>query len=268
MIATPIGNLRDISLRALDTLTAVPLLAAEDTRVARRLLAAHNIRGKKILSLRAHNENRAAVAVINGARAYGSAAYLADAGTPGVSDPGGRLVRLARAEGVRVIPIPGASALTALWSAAGIFGEVHFLGFPPRAAAARRDFFQSLTALSGYAALFEAPRRVADTVMQLREVLGDAARAVVGRELTKAFEQLVDTTVGDLAAAIAADEVPTRGEFSLLVELPGRGAGAAGDELFIALAQELPLRRAAALAAKFGGGEANNYYRRRIKGEI
>lgn len=267
VIASPIGNLRDISQRALDILSSVSLLGAEDTRVARRLLAAHGIYGKRLLSLRAHNENHAAEALLAGAFELGTVAYLSDAGTPSISDPGARLVRAARAAGVRVSPVPGASALTALLSVAGVpESAVHFFGFPPRAAVRRRDFFEKLLLLSGSAVLFEAPTRMSDTVSQLLAVLDSNTRVVVGRELTKTHEQVVDISLENLEQALAEGSVPARGEFTLLVELPGRNPLAAvGDALFTALAAELPRRRAASLAAQFCGGDANDYYRRHIK---
>lgn len=267
LIAAPIGNLADISARALDIIRQTPLVAAEDTRRARRLLAAHGISGKKILSLRAHNENHAAAALIEKMAVVGAAVYLADAGTPGISDPGGRLVRAVRAAGMRVSPIPGASALSALLSVAGTTAETtHFFGFAPRAKGERRRFFAELPTFAGNIVLFEAPLRVADTVAHLREFFGDAARAVVGREITKLHEQIVEAPLAEIAAALAAGDIPARGEFSLLLESPGQKSplAATGQALFDELCKELPPRRAAALAARLGGDSAAAYYRRRL----
>ena len=149
LIASPVGNLRDISMRALDILAQTPLLAAEDTRRARQLLAAHGIGGKKVMSLRAHNESRAAQELIRQMQTAKQAAYLSDAGTPGISDPGAKLVRMARAAQIRISSVPGASALTCLLAAAGTESAVHFFGFPPRAAAARKSFLATNSVFRG-----------------------------------------------------------------------------------------------------------------------
>ena len=257
----------DISARALDILKQTPLLAAEDTRRARQLLGAHGIRGKKILSLRAHNENRAAVLLIKKMADVGEAAYLADAGTPAISDPGGRLVRAVRAAGMRVSPVPGASALSALLSVAGTTADAtHFFGFAPRAKEERRRFFAALPAHAGNIVLFEAPLRMVDAVAQLRAVFGDSARAVVGREITKLHEQIVELSLAEMATALAAGDIPVRGEFTLLVESPGcpNPLAAVATALFDELCRELPPRRAAALAARLAGGSAAAYYRRHL----
>ena len=262
VVATPIGNLEDLSGRARRVLAEAPAVAAEDTRVARRLLSACGLGGKKMLSARAHNEARMTEAILKAIAEHGCCAYVSDAGTPGISDPGGRLVRAARAAGARVIPIPGPSALTTLLMAAGAGeGEIHFLGFPPRAPGKRGAFFQGLCGLSGCAVLFEAPTRFADALDLLSESLGGGARTVLGRELTKVHEQIVEGTVDDLRAMAARGEIPARGEFCILAETPGRRELAAGRELFAALWTEMPPRRAAALAAKFSGADADALYR-------
>ena len=266
LIAAPIGNLQDISLRALATLRQVPLVAAEDTRRARTLLSAHGIAGKKYLSLRAHNENHAAAQIVRHLQSGEDAAYLSDAGAPGVSDPGARLARAVRAAGCAVSPLPGASALTAMMSAAGMReGAVHFMGFAPRAPAARRRFFEQLPLLAGNIMLFESPRRMENAVSLLREFFGDNARAVVGRELTKAHEQIEDMPLSELSAALSEGKIPLRGEFSLMVESPGASPlSLAGRRLFEALAKELPPRKAAAIAAQFGEESAADHYRRHL----
>ncbi len=267
LIASPVGNLRDISARALDILARTPLLAAEDTRAARRLLAAHGVRGKTVMSLRAHNESRAAAALIARMRSAGAAAYLSDAGAPGVADPGANLARAARAAGIRVSPIPGASALTCILSAAGSGGAAHFFGFAPRSPAARERFFAGLPAFAGDIVLFESPLRIADTVSRLRAAFGDDARAAVGREMTKLHEQIASAPLAEMERALVSGDIPARGEFTLLVESPGRAPlSLAGRELFDVLAKELPPRRAAKIAAQFTGESAASYYRRRLAG--
>ena len=262
VVATPIGNLEDLSERARRVLAETPAVAAEDTRVARRLLSACGLRGKKILSVRAHNEARMSGAILKTIAECGSCAYISDAGTPGISDPGGRLARIARNNGVNVVPIPGPSALTTILMAAGV-GEkaVHFFGFPPRAAGKRKAFFQELRGLNGCAVLFEAPTRFVNALELLTDSLGGSARAVLGRELTKANEQIVEGALDDLREMAKRGEIPARGEFCILAETPGEQALASGRELFAALKAEMPPRRAATLAARFSGADADELYR-------
>ena len=262
--ATPIGNLEDLPPRARHVLAETRTVAAEDTRVAKRLLSACGISGKRLLSVREHNEAKMADAVVAAAKRDGMCVYAADAGTPGISDPGARLVRAAHAAGLRVVPIPGPSALTTLLSAAGMDGGdggIHFMGFPPRAAGKRTAFFQNLCGMSGCAVLFESPPSFADALSRLSESLGGETRAAVGRELTKAREQIAVGTLNELSARAANGDIPARGEFCLAAELPGRRALADGRKLFAALRSEMPPRRAAALAAKFSGANADELYR-------
>lgn len=262
VVATPIGNLGDLSGRARRVLAEAPTVAAEDTRVARRLLSACGIRGKKLLSIREHNEARMSAAVLKVLAEHGVCAYVSDAGAPGVSDPGGRLVRAVRAAGVKVIPIPGPSALTALLMSAGCAAdEVHFLGFPPRGAGRRESFFRGLRKFSGCVVLFEAPSRMLDSLERLAESLGGDARAVLGRELTKVNEQIVDGSLSQLREKAEQGEIPMRGECCILAETPGERELANGRELFAALRKEMPPRRAAALAAQFSGADADELYR-------
>ena len=265
LIASPIGNIRDISARALEILAQTPLIAAEDTRRARKLLSAYDIRGKKLISLREHNETRAARFLIQKMQEEGAAAYLSDAGAPGISDPGTKLANAARAAGIRVSPIPGPSAPMCLLSAAGSGGAVHFFGFAPRSPGARQKFFADLPALSGDIVLFESPARIADAVARLREVFGDNARAAIGREMTKEHEQIISASLAEIAQMISDETIPMRGEFTVLTESPGRAPlAAAGDALFNILARELPPRKAAKIAAQFSEESAATYYRRRL----
>ena len=262
VVATPIGNLEDLSDRARRVLAEAPAVAAEDTRVARRLLSACGLRGKKIFAVHAHNEARMSGAVLKVVAECGSCVYVSDAGTPGVSDPGGRLARVARDNGVKVVPVPGASALTTILMAAGVGeGEVHFFGFPPRGAGKRGRFFRELRGLRGCAVLFEAPTRFVNALELLADSLGGGRRVVLGRELTKVNEQIVEGTLDDLRAMAERGEIPARGEFCILAETPGERAMAAGRELFEALKAEMPPRRAATLAARFSGADADELYR-------
>ena len=247
-------------MRALAVLAKTTVVAAEDTRVARRLLSAHNISGKHLVSLRAHNEQRAAAKLMMLIEKHGSAAYLSDAGTPGINDPGALLVRVARDAGVRVEPLPGASAVTTLISAAAAPpANCIFLGFPPRSQKQRQEFFRRLFYFHGSAILFEAPTRIADAVNQINDSLGGDTRLVLGRELTKLHEQIIDDKARNIANMLTTGEIPQRGEFSLLVETPGM-SGINSVTLFTLLLQELPPRKAAAIAAKFDGADAKTLY--------
>ena len=262
VVATPIGNLEDLSDRARRVLAEAPAIAAEDTRVARRLLSACGLRGRRMISVHGRNEARMCGAVLKVVAERGSCVYVCDAGTPGVSDPGGRLTRFARENGVKVVPVPGASALTTILMAAGVGeGEVHFFGFPPRGAGKRGKFFRELRGLRGCAVLFEAPTRFVNALELLADSLGGGRRVVLGRELTKVNEQIVEGTLDDLRAMAERGEIPARGEFCILAETPGERAMAAGRELFAALKAEMPPRRAAALAARFSGADADELYR-------
>ena len=266
LIAAPIGNLGDISLRALDILRDADIIAAEDTRVARRLLSAHNISGKTIISARAQNEEAAAQKIINAMQngKIQNAAYLSDAGTPGISDPGARLARRARAAGIVVCAIPGASALTTLLSAAGTRGTaVHFFGFAPRAKEQRRKFVLDIAALPGDIVLFESPRRVYTMCQLLADSFGGDARIVIGRELSKAHEQIVDASADNIVRAFDDGTIPQLGEFVILAESPATATAAQTPaSIFDKLVRELPPRRAAALTAKITGANANDLYRK------
>ena len=279
MIAAPIGNLGDITLRALSILREVGAVAAEDTRVARRLLSAHGARGKRVICARAHVENRAARAVIAAAAADGCA-YLCDAGTPAISDPGARLAAAARAAGVAVRPVPGPSALTAALSAAGIWrgeGRFCFFGFAPRAAAARARFFRGLGEREETSVFFESPRTAANAAAhmaaaeeEMTAANGDGdgealLRVAVCRELTKAHEQIEVGGAREIERRFADGKIPARGEFVFAAAAENYRAKIAapksGAEICAILRAELPPRRAAALTAKIAGGRARDWYR-------
>ena len=279
MIAAPIGNLGDITLRALSILREVGAVAAEDTRVARRLLSAHGARGKRVICARAHAENRAARAVVAAAMADGCA-YLCDAGTPAISDPGARLAAAARAAGVAVRPVPGPSALTAALSVAGIWrgeGRFCFFGFAPRAAAARARFFRGLGEREETSVFFESPRTAANAAAQMAAAEGEMTaangdgdgeallRVAVCRELTKAHEQIEVGGAREIDRRFAGGAIPARGEFVFAAAAENYRAKIAapksGAEICAILRAELPPRRAAALTAKIAGGRARDWYR-------
>jgi 16S rRNA (cytidine1402-2'-O)-methyltransferase len=262
-VATPIGNLGDITLRALDVLRSVDAVAAEDTRVTGKLLAHYGI-SKRLIALHEHNEKRAAGQVLALLGAGRSLALTCDAGTPAISDPGALLVDAARSAGFPVTPVPGPNAAAAALSASGLAAP-HFLfyGFLPERAAARRSALEPLAALPYALVFYEAPHRIEACLADLRAALGDARRVVIARELTKLFETLHECSLGEAPAWLAADANRTRGEFVVIVEgadaKSGHDAGPARHAL-AALLGELPLRQAVDLAVKITGGRRNELY--------
>ena len=260
VVATPIGNLGDITLRAVETLKAADVVAAEDTRNTRALLAHLGI-STRLVALHEHNERQGAERAIEWIREGKSVALVTDAGTPGISDPGALVVAAVRDAGLRVVPIPGASALTAALSASGLsFDGCVFAGFLPAKGAARREKLAALAAGPWAIALFEAPHRVADTLADLHEALGDRD-VVIAREITKRFETIERMPLAAASGRVREDPDRTRGEFVLVIE--GKApAGAADDPLPVlaALLAELPLKTAVALAAKITGAKRNELY--------
>jgi 16S rRNA (cytidine1402-2'-O)-methyltransferase len=189
VVATPIGNLEDLTFRALRTLKEVDLIAAEDTRRTAKLLAHYEIR-KPMVSLREHNEVRETPRLIARLKGGENIALVSDAGTPGISDPGAHLVRATHEHGIRVVPIPGPSAVSAALSASGFGGgEFVFLGFPPSSGEARDDWFHRLATETRVAVFFESPHRVRRTIVDLAELV--RRPIMIGRELTKINESLV-----------------------------------------------------------------------------
>ncbi len=266
VVATPIGNLEDVTLRALRILREVALIAAEDTRRTSRLLQHYSI-STPTTSLHEHNERRKSEQLIARLKAGESVALVSDAGTPLVSDPGAYLVSQAHAAGVRVEPVPGPSAAMAAVSAAG-FGEglVHFVGFPPPKGAARREWFHTIRSLTGILVLYEAPHRFRDTLEDLSRIFGDCPM-LVARELTKAHEELV---VRPISTHLAALTEP-RGEYTLVVQVPAQPSAPAALPSDAELAVELGqltetgrvARRAAlrTMAEKYGTGVRELYAR-------
>ncbi len=264
VVATPIGNLGDITLRALDTLKSVDRVAAEDTRVSGQLLAHFDIR-KPLVSIREHNEREAANKVIAWIAAGEAVAYVSDAGTPAVSDPGARLVAAVRAAGLAVVPIPGVSAVTTALSAAGIeSGQWLFHGFLPPKSGARRAQLQTLAALPAALVFYEAPHRIEETLADMATVL-DASRPVtLARELTKRFESIVTLPLADAPAWLAADPNHVRGEFVVIVHPPAAAAAMVDAEamrVLDVLLGELPPTLAAKLTAKITGRSKAELYK-------
>jgi 16S rRNA (cytidine1402-2'-O)-methyltransferase len=256
VVATPIGNLGDITLRALDTLKGVDRVAAEDTRVSGQLLAHFDI-SKPMVSIREHNEREAAEKVITWIVAGEAVAYVSDAGTPAVSDPGARLVAAVRAAGLSVVPIPGVSAVVTAMSAAGIeSGQWLFHGFLPPKSGARKAELQTLSALPAALVFYEAPHRIEETVDDLAAALDSGRMLTLARELTKKFEAIVTLPLADAAAWLAADPNNVRGEFVVIVHPPRTTAVAIDAEamrVLDLLGDALPPTLAAKLASKITG---------------
>jgi 16S rRNA (cytidine1402-2'-O)-methyltransferase len=258
VVATPVGNLRDVTLRALDVLGSADVIAAEDTRTTGVLLRHYGI-ATRPLSLHEHNEASRAAQVIALLRAGRSVALVSDAGTPAVSDPGAWLVRAVREAGLAVVPIPGANAAVAAVSAAGLAAERFlFLGFLPAGTSARRELLAVIAPLPVALVVYEAPHRVRETVMHLREAIDGQRTLVVAREITKKFEAIARMALSEAAEWFAADPNHVRGEFVLLVDAPptqGASGGPAIDarRLLAALVAELPPARAARVAAAATG---------------
>lgn len=255
VVATPIGNLGDLSPRAAATLGAVALIAAEDTRRARRLLDHAGVR-TPLTALHEHNETGAIPGLLRRLREGDDLALVSDAGTPLVSDPGYPLVRAVQEAGFTVIPVPGPSALTAALSAAGLATDRFvFEGFLPSRAGARRNAIAELASETRTIVWYEAPHRVAAAVDDLVAAFGADREAALCRELTKLHEQLLRAPLGELAAALAAGEVPARGEFVVAVAGVGDVAveEAEGQRVMALLLGDLPPARAAHLAHEITG---------------
>lgn len=257
VVATPIGNAADLTLRALWVLSLADAIAAEDTRVTRPLLERFGITTPTLLAAHDHNERAAAERIVAMLRAGQRVALVTDAGTPGVSDPGAKIVASVQAAGLRVVPVPGASSVLAALSAAGLGGHgFHFLGFVPTGAKERARVLVDAAGAGNAFVLLEAPHRLADTLHALHAVLAPARRVVIGRELTKKFEAIEAVVAADLAS-FAAGHTP-RGEYVLLIDAidvaPAINAIDAGTRAWLrALGEALPASKAAAVAAKATG---------------
>jgi len=268
VVATPIGNLEDISARALDSLSRADVIAAEDTRVTARLLEHHRVRGK-LVAVHEHNERRSAAWIVEQLAHGRNVALVADAGTPAVSDPGATVVATARAAGFKVIPIPGPNAAVTALSAAGVAeGPFLFVGFLPAKPAARRKALEGLSGLPYTLVLYEAPHRIVECVEDLAAVLGPERILVIARELTKLFEQIHRCRLGEAALWLRADPDRRRGEFVLIVEgsaVPKEGPKTDWERVLTALLAELPLAQAVKLACKATGAKKNAVYARALQ---
>ena len=270
VVATPIGNLADITLRALHVLQLVDALACEDTRHTQGLLRAYGIeRGATaLLALHQHNEAEAAQQVIARLQAGQRVAYLSDAGTPAISDPGARLVAAVRAAGCGVVPLPGASSVTTALSVAGVVDEAGafvFAGFLPAKAGERAAAVQALGTERRAVVMLEAPHRI-EALAEALAILG-ARPLTVARELTKQFEQVATLPAADFGTWLRADTHRARGEFALVLHPAPEGAGTAdtGQRVLALLLAELPVKTAVRLAADITGAPRNALYDAALK---
>jgi 16S rRNA (cytidine1402-2'-O)-methyltransferase len=267
VVATPIGNLADLSLRAIHVLTLVDAVACEDTRVTRSLLRHLGV-DKPLLAVHAHNERQVCAAVVERLARGERVAYASDAGTPAVSDPGAALVAAVQHGGYRCVPIPGASAAMAALCVAGdvAYGPVHFLGFPPPKGAARAAALADLARNRAAAVVYEAPHRIAALLGALAEACPDR-RLTVARELTKQFEEVATLAARHAPPWLAASASRGRGEFVVVLHATPQAAPADGDpsgDVLQALLAELPLSQAVALAARITGNPRNELYARAL----
>ncbi|WP_147653477.1 16S rRNA (cytidine(1402)-2'-O)-methyltransferase [Vulcaniibacterium gelatinicum] len=263
VVATPIGNLGDLSPRALDTLRGVDAVCAEDTRHTRQLLAHFGLE-RPLLALHEHNEAALAEQIVARLRAGESLALVSDAGTPLVSDPGFRLVRAARAAGVRVSPVPGPCAFVAALSVAGLPSDRFvFEGFLPAKPRARRERLAQLAHEPRTLLFYESAHRIEDTLADMAAAFGQARPAVLARELTKLFETVLDGPLQALLDRVRADPDQRRGEFVLLVqgaEETAEAKVAEGRRLYAKLCEHLPPSTAARLAAELSGAPRKALY--------
>ena len=267
VVATPIGNLRDITLRALDVLGEADIIAAEDTRITATLTSHYGIKGR-LAALHAHNERQRADEVIAWLAAGKRVALVTDAGTPAISDPGAALVRVVIDAGFAVVPIPGPSAVIAALSASGLAASQWlFCGFLPATASARAREIERLRSFDCALVFYEAPHRIAATLDALAASLGPERQLVIARELTKRFETIHRIPLGDAAAWLAADPDRKRGEFVLIVEPVAPSPPAeieSHDALLSALLAELPLAQSVRIAVAATAKPKNRIYERAL----
>ena len=265
VVATPIGNLDDISTRALTILRSVALIAAEDTRHSARLMQHFGI-GTPLAACHEHNERDQGGRFLARLLAGDDVALISDAGTPLISDPGYHLVRQARAAGIAVVPVPGACALIAALSAAGLPSDRFiFEGFLPAKAAGRRARLEQVKEEPRTLIFYEAPHRILECLQDMQSVFGDQRLALLARELTKTFETLKGLPLAELADWVAADSNQQRGECVVLVagwQAPEGGEAVSAEAMRVLnlLLAEMPLKRAAALAAEITGVRKNLLY--------
>ncbi|MEO9522781.1 16S rRNA (cytidine(1402)-2'-O)-methyltransferase [Marinobacter alexandrii] len=271
IVATPIGNLDDLSARAVSVLNSVEVVAAEDTRHSGRLLQ-HLGLNKRLIALHDHNERDRAGSLLQELEAGRNVALISDAGTPLISDPGYVLVREARNRGLKVSPIPGACALVAALSAAGLpTDRFLFVGFLPAKRSGRRAALEQQVRETATLVFYESPHRILDAVSDIAAVFGEEREIVLGRELTKTFETFYSGSVAEVLATLEADPHGTKGEFVVMIRgaEPVASDDDAGtldvDRLLKLLLPELPVKKVAKLVAELSGRPKNELYQRALE---
>lgn len=265
VVATPIGNLQDMSQRAVEVLNNVDVIAAEDTRHSARLMAHFNI-NTRLISVHDHNERQRIEQIIDLLAGGSSVALISDAGTPLISDPGFVVVRAVREAGYRVTPVPGCAAFVAALSAAGLPSDrFAFEGFPPAKKAARKQYYADLVDESRTLVFYESPHRVLESLKDMQSVMGEERQVAIARELTKTFETIHLAPLAELIAWMEADHNQQKGEFVLLVHgKPKSEAGVVDNkslQVLDVLLEELPVKQAAGLASKITGVKKNLLYK-------
>jgi 16S rRNA (cytidine1402-2'-O)-methyltransferase len=269
IVATPIGNLGDISHRAIEVLRRADVIAAEDTRHSSRLTQHFGI-ATRLVSYHDYSSSGREDAILAELAAGRSVALISDAGTPLISDPGYSLVARARQMQITVIPVPGACALTTALCAAGLpTDRFVFEGFPPHKQGARRQLFESLADEQRTVIFYESPHRIADSVIDMRDAFGEQRQAVICRELTKTWETIHGDSLGELSQWIMADDNNRRGEFVVLIHgapvVDQDSQLSDADRQLRILLEELPVKQAAALVAKITGLKKNAVYKRALE---
>ena len=267
VLATPIGNVCDISLRGLHLLSIADAIACEDTRNTSHLLSRYGL-NRPLLAAHEHNEREAADKIITRLQQGERIALVSDAGTPAVSDPGARIVDAVRNAGLQVIPLPGASASITALSASGLINDrFYFVGFLPSKARQRENELNALLSQTATLVFYEAPHRIVDTIDALLQVFGPARQIVLARELTKLFETIHRCPLAAAPAWLAEDANHQRGEFVIVLEgaPPAEDDSAEADRILQILLAELPLKQAAALAAQITGQKKNALYERALQ---
>ncbi|MCW8955921.1 MAG: 16S rRNA (cytidine(1402)-2'-O)-methyltransferase [Gammaproteobacteria bacterium] len=269
IVATPIGNRMDISQRAIEVLSEVDVIAAEDTRHSGQLLQYYNI-SRPMLAYHDHNESYQTEHILQRLKEGNSVALISDAGTPLMSDPGYRLVKAAQQAGIPVSPVPGPCAAIAALSASGLAtDQFYFVGFPPAKSTARKTFFQGLMHHTATLVFYESSHRIVGSIRDMLEVFGDLRMAVVARELTKKFETIRQSNLSDLLQWVESDSNQQKGEFVLLLEgsLPTEATEELNlelDNMLKILMGELPVKQASQLTARITGLKKNHVYKRAL----
>lgn len=269
IVATPIGNLQDITQRALDTFAQVDLIAAEDTRHSGLLLSHYGIK-KPFFALHDHNEQEKAHILVDKLKQGSNIALISDAGTPLISDPGFHLVRQCREAGIRVVPLPGACAAITALCASGIASDRFcFEGFLPAKSKARKDKLENIAEEDRTLIFYESTHRILDTLEDMQSVLGEERYIVLAREITKTWETITGNTIKNLREWLLEDPNRTKGEMVLIVE--GKPKSDNNDEIspqavkaLELIAEELPLKKAAAIVAELYGYKKNALYQFRL----